>query len=109
MWIFHPKIAEHRVKYNLIVKIENHTVATLVGRNGKILKCANPRKTPLEKNVRASVEVEYTDNKSDRQVEEMEVKNLSPTRLKKKGEHVVICGEYMGELVRAYKYRGVKS
>lgn len=109
MWIFHPKIAEHRVKYNFIVKIENHTVATLVGRNGKIIKSANPRKTPLEKNVSASVEVEYTDNKSDRQVEDMEVKNLRPTRIKKKGEHVVISGEYIGELVRHIKTEGSKA
>lgn len=101
MWLFHEKVARHRIKHNLVVKIEAHRDTHVSGmREGGVLADANPRCHPILTTTLPDVLVKFTDGKQQERVEPIPVAALRPTsRLSNKGRHVVIKGELTGMLV----------
>lgn len=106
MWIFHERIARLRTTRKILVQIDNHPEATLVGKWGAILTAEHAQKFPLDDTKPAVVKVQFTDNKAKQREEEMEVQYLSPRRIKQKGDHVLISGTDIGEVVRHIRTEG---
>ena len=108
MWLFHRAIAQHRVKYNLVVKIEAHRDTHVSGmREGRVLAEPNPRHHPVPTTILPDVLVKFTDGKQRERVEPIPVAALRPTsRLHNKGTHVIIKGELSGMLVTHVKSDG---
>lgn len=102
MWIFHPRVAKLRHKYDLMVKIESHPERDVSGRReGRVLADVEALAHPIPSTTLASVLVHFTDGKSEERKEFLPVSTLRPTaKLKDKGLHVVTKGEWIGTLVQ---------
>ncbi|KLO04073.1 hypothetical protein SCHPADRAFT_948004 [Schizopora paradoxa] len=101
MWIFHPKVARLRRKYDLLIKIDFHKDWTVSGkREGRILSDTSAPSHPIPIETPATVLVKFTDGKQVECIESLPVETLSPTsKLKVKGTHIIVKGDRIGTLV----------
>lgn len=99
MWVFEEKVADLRKEYEIVVKIEEHVEATMVGRNAWIMKTEDAKRKPLEDDDRGMVMVRSSNNKGELWTDEIEVQKLSKGKAKKGGKHVMTTGEHLGKIV----------